>query len=283
MPNIINLTPEQYYDDEANYGQSQYVSFKEIIDGLLMEIETDPDHYLKNISRASLIRMVKRAIREIHPKASNKWERFEITVPESLVFPLPQDYLRYTLGSVVGTDSVTGSYRLYPLDINYNINVADGWLQDDTGNILFDEDGYILQADSSNAYANPYQTYAACRGYFPTLDTAKLSQYGEFTIDENRGNILFSSDLADREIVFEYISDGMKANDADIQVHKSLRAPIEDLAYFYAIERKRSVPPSEKQRANLRFKTTLHQAKIDRADITMLRINRALRTNTMLF
>lgn len=276
------ITPEQYYENEDLYGGSQYVSFKDILDGLLMEIESDDDHYLKGIKRPQMMRCLKNAIREVHPKASNRWERFEITVPASLVFPLPQDYLNYTMVSLVGTDSVTGSIRLYPLDINYNINIAEGFLQDDTGNILFDNDGFILTADSSNAYASPYQTYAFCSAYQPMLDTSKLSKYGEFTIDTNRGYILFSSNLAEQEIVFEYISDGLKANEADIEVNKFLRSTIENLCYYYAIERKRHVPESEKRRALNRFKTTLHQSKLDLSDISMLRIARVLRSKNML-
>lgn len=275
-------TSEQYYDDPANYGQSQYVSFKDILDGLLFEIEDNEDHYLKNISRKALMRHLKNAIRQVHPRASNRWERFEITVPSSLVFPLPQDYLNYTMVSLIETDRVTGSFRMYPLDINYNINIADGWLQDNDGNILFDNDGFILTADTSNAYASPYATYSYCRGYFPTLDTAKLSRYGEFTIDNNRGNILFSSNLSEKTIVFEYISDGLKANEADIQVHKLIREPIENLVYYYGIQRNRNVPRSEKDAAWRRYKGSLHQSKLDQSDITMLRLARAMRTNNML-
>src|SRR5690606_15052824 len=107
-----------------------------------------------------------------------------------------------------------------------------------------------------------------------------LSQWGEFTIDQRRGKILFSSDLSDTEVVIEYVSDGVQADESEITVHKYLKQTIENWVYYACIERKRNVPANEKQRALMRYKTTLHQAKVALSDFDMLRISRAMRTKT---
>lgn len=287
-------TPQEYYDDPDLYGTSQYVSFKDMMDGLLAEFQDD-DHYLKNSKRSAMMRHLKNAIREIAPQAGNDIQSFEITVPETCYFPLPQDYLNYTMVSVSIRDPHTGGYRIYPLDINYNVNVAPGWLQDDQGNILFDGDGFILTADATNAYANPFQRYRYCsshyntcgggygfrdNNYHPRLDTSRLSKWGEVTIDPRRGYMLFSSDLAGKDIVFDYISDGLKEYSNEITVHKFIRKPIEEMAYFLSIERKRNIPANEKERARQAYKGSLHKAKMKMADFDMNRIARVLRINT---
>lgn len=272
-------TPEQYYNDEDQYGSGQYVSFTDILDGMLAEIMLDDDHILKNIKRAALMRFLKNAIRDIHPKAGNEIVSIEFTVPDNYTMPFPQDYLNYL--AVYRSDMIQGGYKIFPLDINYHANVAEGFLQDNTGGILFDDDGYILTADSTNVYASPYRRWDYCRGYQPRLDTSRLSKYGEVIIDTKRNIFSFSSDLAEKEIVLDYISDGLKADEGSIKVHKFLRRAVEEMAYFFAVERKLNVGQNEKERAKRAYKTSLHTAKIQMADFDMSRIARVMRINTI--
>jgi hypothetical protein len=277
------VTPEQYHNDENSHGNYQYVSLKSIIDSLELEA-LDDDSFLKNTKRYQMIRHAKNAIKEVTKQAANDILAIEITVPDNLVFALPQDYVNYVRVSVVVLDESTGSKRLQVLDVNNKINISTGYLQDHNAQILFDNNGYILTTDADNAYGNPYKTFAFTdAGGQPNLDTAKLSQYGEYTIDERRGKILFSSELGNREIVLEYISDGLQAeiNDDEITVHKHIVNTVRDWAYYACIECKRNIPMNEKKRALDRYKTTLHQAKLDRADFNFVQIARAFRTKTM--
>ncbi len=274
--------PQDYYENEELHGGYQYVSLKTIIDNTLLEAEDD-DSYIKNVKRSRIVNYAKQAIRLVTRQAANEVFAVEVTVPTSLSWILPQDYVNYVRISIVVTDPNTGSLRLYPLDVNQNINIATGYLQDDAGELLFDDAGQILTADSSNGYARPYKRYAFSEDYQPTLDTSKLSKFGEFVIDEKRGMILFSSDLSEQEVVIEYVSDGLQAelSEDEIKIHKYLRDTVENWIYYSCIERKRNVPANEKQRALLRYKTTLHQAKIARADFNLLQISRVLRSRSM--
>ena len=274
--------PQDYYENEELHGGYQYVSLKTIIDNTLLEAEDD-DSYIKNVKRSRIVNYAKQAIRLVTRQAANEVFAVEVTVPTSLSWILPQDYVNYVRISIVVTDPNTGSLRLYPLDVNQNINIATGYLQDDAGELLFDDAGQILTADSSNGYARPYKRYAFSEDYQPTLDTSKLSKFGEFVIDEKRGMILFSSDLSEQEVVIEYVSDGLQAelSEDEIKIHKYLRDTVENWIYYSCIERKRNVPANEKQRALLRYKTTLHQAKLALADFNLLQISRVLRSRSM--
>lgn len=277
MP-LTPQTPEAYYSDEDNYGAYQYVSLKEIIDRMLMQIESDEDHYLKNTKRSLILTYAKDAIREVTRQAANDVLSFEITVPTSLVWPLPQDYVNWCRISLLVYDTVTCSYRKEPIAINRDINMAIGYLQDSTGDILFDEAGDILMANSLNAMARPYKRYER----FQNVDSFKKTQFGEFNI--NKKYFCFSSDLSDKEIVIEYVSDGIQAelSEEEITVHKYLRFCIEDYIYHACIDRKRNVPANEKHKARQRYKTTLHQAKMAMADFDLLQIARGLRTGNVL-
>ena len=274
--------PQDYYENEELHGGYQYVTLKTVIDNMLLEAEDD-DSYIKNVKRSRIVNYAKQAIRTVTRQAANDVLAIEVTVPTSLSWILPQDYVNYVRISIVVQDKNTGSYRLHPLDVNRNINNATGYLQDDAGELLFDDEGQILTADSSNGYAKPYKRYAFTDDYQPTLDTSKLSKHGEFVIDEKRGMILFSSDLSEREVVIEYVSDGLQAelSEEEITIHKYLRDTVENWIYFSCIERKRNIPANEKQRALLRYKTTLHQAKLARADFNLLQISRVLRSRSM--
>ena len=284
---MAEQTPESYYSDEDLYGGYQYIPLGQIINAMVLEA-TDDDSYLKGTKRSKIIYHAKQGVRNLSQDVANDVLAFEITVPDSLVWALPQDYVNYVRVSVVVHDTVTGSYRLEPLDINYNIHAAIGYLQDDVADLLFDEDGYILQADSLNAVAKPYKRYSISTnhtGNQPTLDTSRISRYGEFTIDERRGLFMFSSNLADEEIVIEYVSDGLSNElwETTVTVHKYLKEALEDYIYNECISRKRNVPNNEKYRANQKWKASRHRAVLKRADFDLLRIEKIMNSATKIF
>lgn len=294
---MANITPHDYHTDITKHGSYQYVPLKDIVNDMWLNTQED-DSILKNVRRYRILNKVKDAIRKHNKQVFKDILAMEITVPDDLSFVLPHDFVDYVRVSLIVTDPVTGSFRLQPLNINNNIQTAVGYLQDNNWDILFDQDGYILKADSSNAYNKPYKRYefntSSYGGYFynnnysgrsnnPPLDTTKLSKYGEFQIDERRGEIVFSSDLSDKDIVMEYISDGLSFDtyaEGDISVHKDALSVVKDWAYFSLIEHNRSVPLNEKNRALARYKTSLHEAKIERSGFDLLDITRKLRLSS---
>lgn len=276
------VTPEQYYSNPDNFGNYQFITLKSIVDGLLLEQEHE-DSYLKNYKRYLLVKYCRDAIKDLTKKVSREVFAIEMTVPDTLYFTLPQDYVNWVRVSVVITDK-DGFRRLYPLDINKNINTSLGYLQDNNGDILFDNNGYILTSDGDNAFGQGYKRYSFCHsGSQYNLDTSKLSEYGEFVIDERRGQIAFSSDLGDKEVVLEYLSDGLQADltESEITIHKDLARVVSDYVYYIAIERLRNVSASEKERARRKYRTTLHEARLDQAKIDMLQIQRILRAKAL--
>ncbi|WP_060873836.1 hypothetical protein [Myroides odoratus] len=273
------MTDLEYIDNKDGHGAYQYVALSKVINDMVTE-SLDDDSYLKNTPRFRFIQYAKEGIRNLNQEAANDILAFEITVPDNLVVVVPKDYVNWVRISLVTRDPITNGFVLQPLNENRNINTAIGYLQDHKGDLLFDNNGMILTSDSSNAYVHPHKRYkvsdlGSC-GQGKYLDTSKVSKYGEFVIDDRKGNILFSSDLMDKEVVIEYISDGLQAelNEEEITIHKDLKETLENWIYYACIEKRRNVPANEKQRALLRYKTTLHKAKLDRLNIKLYEIIR---------
>lgn len=275
------MTPEQYHNTESEHGKYQYVSLQEIVNDMLL-LSQDDDSYLKNTKRSQILYFARQGIKLVNRQAASDVYAISFEVSPSLYFILPQDYIEYVRVSVVLGLNGDNSKRLYTLDINRNMNISRGYLQDHNYEILFDNNGQILTADGDNVYGQAYSTYKFCgcaSGTGSKTDTSKLSEYGEFTIDERNGRIAFSSNLMEKEIVLEYVSDGLQndLSEEEITVHKYCEETIKDWIYYCCIAQRRTVPANEKQRALQRHKTTLHQSKLARANFDYQLITRVLR------
>jgi hypothetical protein len=277
------MTSETYYSEEGNFGKYQYFSLKEFMDEIMLETQDD-DSVIKNTKRSKLLNVAMRGIRLLSRDVANDVLAFEVTISESLVWPVPQDYVNWVRVSLVVNDDQTKSKRLVPLDVNYKIQTAVGYLQGHAGKILFDSNGEILKADSSNAIARPYKSYEfnCSDGQF-TTDASKFSKYGEFTIDERRGIFVFSSNVMDQEVVIEYVSDGLQGQlkAEQITMHKYLRDALYDYVIKESIATKRNVSRSEKEYWTNKWKGSRHRAVMARADFDLLRIARSFLNQSM--
>lgn len=256
-------TAEEYYSSKSNYGKYAYISLVEIIDELLGET-IDPDNYLTNIRRSRLVAKAKEGIRVLNREVKKTIYAAEITVGPKLYLPLPQDYIDWVRVSVVDEN-----YKLHPLRTNYDIPTAPGYLQDNNYDILFDNNGAIMTADSSNQFNKPYSRYVV-------LESDKGYYNGEFIIDEKRGVIGFSSDLEDKEIVIEYVSDGIQDSDLrgeEIYIHKNIKQVLMLFIYHECIKGKRNVPFNEKRRSKEEYKAYLHKAKLDNLHFNIAELN----------
>lgn len=273
-------TPQEYYQDEANWGNYQFITLKAFVDEVLVET-TDPDSYLNNTPRSKIVTQAKIGIRNINREVKKTVLAVEMTVGPDMYLPLPQDYVDWVRVSVVTVDG-----KLKPLNVNVNINRAEAYLQDHLGEILFDDQGQILQSTGTNYLGRPYKKYAFTdyfRGKNFEINTSVLARWGEFVIDEQRGTIAFSSNLEGEQIVLEYISDGLQMyslKEEQIIIHKDVVEALADWVYCECISKRRHVPANEKERARKRYKSTLHKCKIDSADFDMNQIFRMAGTAT---
>ena len=282
---MAKQTPIQYYDDPASFGNYQYVPLKEVIDGLLMD-QLDKDSYIKNTNRNILIYHGKMVLKELIRKVSRETLAIEVTVGNDGCITLPQDYVGNASVFAVVVDSSTGGRKLFPLDRNNNIITAVGILQDEKAKIIFDNDGNIITADYSNAYAIPHTSYefiGATDHGNPNIDASIFSVNGEYKVDTINGKLILDDRLIGREIVLKYKSDGLQweyFQETEVRVPKYLEQTLKDGIYYSTIEKRQSVPANEKARALRRFNTTKFEAKKAASGINMKRIAREIRSKS---
>lgn len=239
-------TIEEYYEGEE-HGDYQYVTFSSLVQDMV-EDSLDQDSYLKNTARSQIIKWLKRGIRVMNFNALNAPKLLELTLPPSLTMVLPVDYVDW-----IRISRVDENGYLYALGENKNMNIAVAYLQDNEYEILFDNGGNPLLANSgTSAFQQPYNRLTfdpSCRGNAKTVDTSYYNENGEFKIDKEFGRIAFSSDLSEKNVILEYVSDGLedeKIYNDDLKIHKYIIDAVTDYAYWQLIRKKRNVNATEK-------------------------------------
>lgn len=267
----MEQTPFQYYNDTANWGEYQFVPLREIINFMELEAQDD-DSLLKNTKRSKFLAHAKQGIRLLSRSVANKVLSFQIQVPSTLYWALPQDYVGYVRVSRFVPDTETGSVRLQPLDINNDIPTAVDYLQDHRFELLFDDLGNILQSEGMNAINKPYvKVKFTEQGGQSLRDTSNWSKYGEVKFDEERGIIVFSSDLSEQFVLIEYVSDGLEneLKGEDVKVHKDIVDALQDYIFWKCIARRKSPNGNEKMIAERTWLASRHKAVLNRANIDL--------------
>ncbi|QDP57423.1 MAG: putative structural protein [Prokaryotic dsDNA virus sp.] len=248
------ITNYKYYTNEgvvpesANWGEYQFVTLKDIVNNFMLMYVGDTE-LINNVKRYAVLFHAKRGIQEINYDALRNIKVLQMDVDENLKFILPPDYVNYVRVSVE-KDGV-----LYPLHENTKINYASEYLEDNNGNLLFDQNGEVLEAGNSQLDRNRlaglpkkrflgvgdrygdlgwcvdgcwYFSYGI-GGYYG-LDTETANINDSFRIDKASGVINFSSGVKNQSIVLEYVSDGMENGQDDLI---SINKLAEDYIYAY--------------------------------------------------
>lgn len=239
-------TDQEYYENPENWGNSQYVSLKNILDNIL--ITADDDSYFKHISRFRARIFAKQGLKHINLdiKANNK--AIAIDVPPSRIFPFPRYMTNWSRVSVLNE-----CQKLEELNINNRPSIND-YLQDNDAELLYDCNGDILEGDSFNAddgTCTKFEIQPCCEDSIPNCGCGcdgEESPFEDSWVKENQdGNYFeFSEDLEDQTVVIEYQSAGLEdIDDCDIKIDNRLELTITYWTQWKLLEGKRNVPKSE--------------------------------------
>lgn len=282
------LTNYQYYENDGNapsnenWGSYQYVTLRDVVNNFML-MYVGEDKLVNNINRYTALFHAKRGIQEINYDALNNVKVLELQVGDDLKFILPSDYVNYVRISVE-KDGV-----LFPLHQNTQINYAKEYLQDNNLDLLFDQNGEVLEAENSSLDRSrlaglPQQQFLGSGGrygcwgwcvdgswYFGYgigegrfgLNTETANINDNFRIDKKSGVINFSSGVKNQLIVIEYISDGMEDGDDDsVGINKLA----EDYLYSYIrwaiLSNKFNIPEYVVRRSAKEKMAKLRNAKI---------------------
>jgi hypothetical protein len=282
---------------EDNYGSYGYITLNDIINNFMVAYVGE-GKLIQQVKRTDVIFHAKRSLQEFSYDTLKSVKSQELTVPHSLSVILPQDYVNYV--KLAWIDHRGIKHPIYPTN-NLTTIPYEKPLQDNNGEPLQDNFGSNIEGtsitefrwkrnntDILNDYGNnswgamgygygyDQWLYYGFFGERYGLDPQYSNSNGWFTIDDREGKISFSSNLINKIIVFEYISDGL-AYDLDTRVPKLA----EEAMYAYIIHAIMSLRVNQPEYIINRLKqeksAKLRNAKIRLSNIKLEEITQVLR------
>jgi len=278
---------------EENYNSYSYISLKDIVNNFIVAY-VGMDKNIPRCRRSDIIFHAKRGLQEFSYDTLKSIKSQELSIPSSLGVPIPQDYVNYVRCSWIDGSGV--QHIIYPVN-NLTTSPFDLPIQDGSGVPIQDSFSKNIQADQSlteqswnsnsdanitgdidqnntNVFSRDWWklTYGQRYGLEPQVSQTN----GWFQINEREGKFTFSSDLANKLIVLEYISDGL-SYDIDSKVPKMA----EDALYAYInhsiLSTKANVPEYIVQRYQREKSAKLRNAKIRLSNIKLDEIVQVMR------
>tara|TARA_Y100000592_G_scaffold100519_1_gene180944 strand:+ start:2230 stop:3123 length:894 start_codon:yes stop_codon:yes gene_type:complete len=230
---LDNTTQYAYYNDPSSYGNYQFTTLDNIINGFIISYVGE-NKLITKINRTDVQFHAMRAIQELSYDVLRSVKSQEIEVSNTLKMILPQDYVNYV--KLVRVDSNGIERVLYPTgktsnpfaieqddDGNYNFSDTDSDAVLDTLNEQDPSDtwsNYQNQTPNPNVYSDDSTDVETdSRGRRYGLDPQHAQANGSFYIDDQRGFIHFSSVLSGQTVTLKYVSDGL-GTDEEMVVHK---------------------------------------------------------------
>lgn len=282
---------------EDNYGSYAYITLNDIINNFMVAYVGE-GKLIQQVKRTDVIFHAKRSLQEFSYDTLKSIKSQELTVPHSLSVILPQDYVNYVKLAWIDHHGI--KHPIYPTN-NLTTIPYEKPLQDNNGEPLQDNFGSNIEGTSitelrwkrnNNDIVNDYGNngwgamgygygydqwlYYGFFGERYGLDPQYSNSNGWFTIDDREGKVSFSSNLINKIIVFEYISDGL-AYDLDTRVPKMA----EEAMYAYIIHAIISLRVNQPEYIINRLKqeksAKLRNAKIRLSNIKLEEITQVLR------
>ena len=216
---------------EENYGSYSYISLEDVINNFQIAY-VGTGKLIPSCKRTDIIFHAKRGLQEFSYDTLKSIKSQELTIPPGLSVVIPQDYVNYVKVSWI--DKLGIKRPIYPAN-NLTINPYSTPTQDSLGIPIQDSFGNNIQGTSitedrwaSDPVINEdlfgyNRDELLGRGYgygqMYGMDPQYSQANGWFTINDREGKMSFSSNLANKLIVLEYISDGL-AYDMDTRIPK---------------------------------------------------------------
>ena len=284
---------------EENYGTYQYIKLGDIIDNYMVGYVGD-GKILQSAKKSDVLFFAKRSLQEFSYDTLKSIKSQELTIPESLQLVMPQDYVNYVNLSWIDRHGV--KRPLYPNN-NLTTNPYSKLLQDEKGIPTQDNFGEDLEGTSltverwreTNAnrllngealnltddwaygyYANDFGSGPWNWGRLYGLDPQYSNVNGWFGINERDGLFTFSSNLRDKLIVLEYISDGL-AYDLDSRIPKMAEEAMYMSISYNLLAGRTGVPEGVVARFKKDRRAALRNAKIRLSNIKLEEIVQVMR------
>ena len=279
---------------EENYGSYAYTKLNDVVNNFLVAY-VGAGKLIPSVKRTDVLFHAKRAMQEFSYDTLKSINSQELTIPHSLSVVLPQDFVNYVnlywvdnQGAqhiIMPANNLTSNPSELPLQGSNGVPVQDNFNEniDTTSiieerwrtNFLKNEDQDILDSSVYGweyYYGWPEFGYGQLYG----LDSQYSNANGYFTINNREGKISFSSNLVDKIIIFEYISDGL-STDVETRVPKLAEEAMYAYISHAVIATRINQPEYLVQRLKREASAKLRNAKIRLSNIKLNEIVQVMR------
>ena len=290
---------EKAYGDtvEDNYGSYEYIKLTDAIDNFMVGYVGD-GKLIQNAKKSDVLFFAKRSLQEFSYDTLKSIHSQELNIPASLSVILPQDYVNYVRVSWI--DQLGVKRIIYPAN-NLTIAPFETPIQDQVGVPTQDNFGENIEGTSLTTerwkrandnlinaqqgnnidevidFQNAYGFEGSWNwGRQYGLDPQTSQTNGWFNMNEREGKMSFSSNLAGKLIVLEYISDGL-AYDADTKVPKLAEDALYASILHYIISTRSGQQEYLVQRLQKDRRAKLRNAKIRLSNIKLDEIVQVMR------
>lgn len=260
---VKSTTDQEYHENPEFWGESQYVTLESIIDNIVL-LSTD-DSYIKKAKRFRMSIIAKQCIKRLSLDIKQEKRIMSVQLGPNKTIPYPRFMNNWSAISYVNDDGY-----LEPVDVNGKMPIQE-YLQDQNYEILFDNEGQILEGSNTDYTKATGLKYVICED--GKLYKAEKEESIWVKDVKNANYFEFSDSLVDKEIVIEYQTNGLdKLNDCDIKIHSVLEDAIAYYIKWKLMEGQRNIPRKdafdnrdlyklEKKRASryLGHKTSINQ------------------------
>lgn len=287
MPIIgTHIDQRKYYSNDGvnpvddNWGTYQYLLLQDIINNFILSYVGD-DKVINKVDRNEVVFHAKRGLQELHYDALREIRGFEAELRDDLKMHLPHDFVSAVKVAFVGDDGLA-----HPIIENYRTSTPTSYLQDNSPqkNILFDANDNaltgtpVIETNWSNQGGEVGQPHKNLLGQRYGMDTSTENHNGSYRLDKNQGLILFSSDLSGKQIIIEYVSDGLyNLADSEIKIHKLAENFMYDYIVSSILKQKFGVQEYIVRRAQKQASASLRNTKIRLNSIKLGELTQILR------
>ena len=285
---LLTETNAEYYTGN-NYGSYIYISLDDIINNFIVAY-IGAGKLIPSAKRTDIMFHAKRGMQEFIYDTLKVIKSQELTIPPSLSIIIPQDYVNYVKCSWV--DDAGAKHIIYPTRVTSNPTELP--IQDNTGEPTQDQAGdNLLSAQSlteerwqsqdqtnnwrPDDYKHPFNEGLVGQRYGLQPEEAQVN--GKFTINERTGTFSFSSDLAGKLIILEYISDGL-AVDLDMKLPKMAEQAMYMHIAYSILSGRANVPEYVVNRFKRDRSSALRTAKIRLSNIKIEEIAQVFRNKS---
>jgi len=285
---LITETNAEYYTGN-NYGSYIYISLDDIINNFIVAY-IGAGKLIPSAKRTDIMFHAKRGLQEFSYDTLKVIKSQELTIPPSLSLAIPQDYVNYVRLSWI--DDAGAKHIIYPTRVTSNPTELP--IQDNTGQPTQDQAGTNLLSEQSlteerwqsqdqtnnwrpDDYKYPFNEGLIGQRYGLQPEEAQVN--GKFTINERTGTFSFSSDLAGKLIILEYISDNL-AYDADMKVPKMAEQAMYMHIAYSILSGRAGVPEYVVNRFKRDRSSALRNAKIRLSNIKIEEIAQVFRNKS---